>query len=72
MMQGYEYMVVGCRQLFKRKKKQYSKLGSGGLVVKSCLTLCNPVDRRLPGLEKTATFQEIGIKLACSSSFMNY
>ena len=69
-MQGYEYMVVGCRQLFKREK-QYSKLGSGGLVFKSCLTLCNPVDRRLPGLEKTATFQEIGIKLACFSSVMN-
>ena len=56
MMQGYEYMVVGCRQLFKRKKKQYSKLGSGGLVVKLCLTLCNPVDRSLPGLEKTVSY----------------
>ena len=45
----------GLQTTFQEKKK-YSKPGSGALVAKSRLTLCDPMDRSLPGLEKTISY----------------
>ena len=51
-------IVIDCGglQTTFQEKKKYSNPGSGVLVAKSRLTLCDPRDRSLPGLEKTISY----------------